>query len=176
MREFIQCCTYQRQGWSPCEGKISTDPPRGHPSWPPCTRTSWCYLKSSGEVKNYENSFCKFYQKITILQKQKVHHKLACIIEWKMFSFPAEDGLINGRIACYIGINTEAHLSHSWWIFLDEIFTSSKNHSAPRKIKKISIFLQKCQSNLCLAQKIINKQNYFFQSVLMPRFTQTCVS
>lgn len=108
MREFIQCCTYQRQGWSPCEGKISTDPPRGHPSWPLCTRTSWCYLKSSGEVKNYENSFCKFYHKITfVLQKQKVHHKLACIIEWKMFSFPAKDGLINGRIACYIG--TQKH-------------------------------------------------------------------
>lgn len=56
--------------------------------------------------------------------------------------------------------NTEAHLSHSWWIFLDEISTSSMNHSALRKIKKISIFLQKCQSNLCPPQKIINKQNY----------------
>lgn len=60
---------------------------------------------------------------------------------------------------CMLYRNT-AHLSHSWWIFLDEISTSFKNHSAPRKIKKISIFLQKCQWNLCPPQKIINKQNY----------------
>lgn len=87
--------TYQRQGWSPCEGKISTDPPRGHPSWPPCTKTSWCYLKSSGQVKILRKFPYKFYQNITfILQIQKVQHKLACIIKWKMFSFQAKDGLM----------------------------------------------------------------------------------
>lgn len=57
------------------------------------------------------------------------------------------------------------HLSHSWWIFLDEISTSFKNHSAPRKIKKISIFLQKCQSNLCPPQKIILKK---LRIILLP--------
>lgn len=98
-------------------------------------------------LKYWENSPYKFYQNITfILQIQKVQHILACIIEWKMFSFSAKDRLMVELHAIYEHSTPFPFMmDFPWWniyIFYESLSTQKNkeniNISAEVSIQSLS--------------------------------------